>query len=192
MKKHKKKDKSYLKGIYYGIVPHSFCILFIVASIVGATFFTTLLRPLMLSSLFFYGLIAVSLIFASIGVIFYLKQSKLLSFKGIRFKWRYLTLLYGLTIGVNLLFFFFIFPLVSNIGGIQGNFDSQITLRVDIPCSGHAPVILDELRNNGFEGKYLWHQMADGFEVYFNSDFQSIEDILKQDVFNYFAAEIVN
>ncbi|MFT4311393.1 MAG: hypothetical protein ACMXX7_02095 [Candidatus Woesearchaeota archaeon] len=192
-RKSKLKNNSYLTGIYYGLLPHSICIIFIIASIIGATFFTNLLRPLMLSTAFFYGLVIISILFATIGAFFYLRQNKLLSLKGIKFKWRYLSLLYGLTIGVNLLLFLFIFPLVSNIGGSIGEqFDSQVTLKVDIPCSGHAPLILSELRNNGFEGKYLMYEMADGFEVYFDSSTQSLDDILDLDVFNYFATEIMS
>lgn len=193
MKNKKKKDNSYLSGIYYGVLPHTVCIVFIIASILGATFFTSLLRPLMLSSAFFYGLILISFIFATIGALFYLKQNKLLSVKGVFFKWRYLSLLYGFTIGINLILFLFVFPMISNMGsGDLSGFDSKVILKVDIPCSGHAPLILDELRKNGFGSRYLMYDMADGFEVYYNSNYQSIEDILSVDVFNYFRAELVN
>ena len=192
--KNKTKNKGILEGLYYGLIPHTFCILFIIASVIGATFFTNLLRPLMLSTNFFYGLIVLSIVFATISAIFYLKKNNLLSIKGAVFKRGYLGLLYSITIFVNLAFFLVIFPAFSNFGGpgVPDNFDAQTTLKVDIPCSGHAPLILNELRDSGFSGKYLGFEMADGFVVYYDSTTHTPQDILNLEVFQYFSAEVVN
>ncbi len=194
--KQKKRNKNtgLMQGLYYGLIPHTFCILFIIASVLGATFFTTLLRPLMLSTNFFYGLIILSLVFATISAVFYLKKNNLLSLKGVVFKRGYLGLMYSITIFVNLLFFLVIFPAFSNVGsgGIPETYDQSVVLKVDIPCSGHAPLIINELNAAGVFGKYLGFDMADGFEVYYDSDTHTTLDILELEIFQYFSAEIVS
>ena len=93
----------FLKGLGYGLMPHIFCIAFVVFTVLGSTVATTLLRPLMLNSYFFYLLIALSFAFATISAIIYLKRDGTLSFMGMKRKWKYLTILYGTTVSVNLL-----------------------------------------------------------------------------------------
>ncbi len=87
--KETKKEKGVLKGILYGLAPHTFCIAFIVFTVLGATTATALLKPLLLNPYFFYILIGLSFIFATISAIFYLKRNGILSFPGIKKKWRY-------------------------------------------------------------------------------------------------------
>jgi len=160
-----------LEGAIYGLLPHTGCIAFIAASILGATFLMDLFKPLLMSRYFFYGLIVVSFVFATASAAIYLKNNGLLSTKGIVKKWKYLLTMYSSTIGVNVLFFFFIFPMLANVSSAQippasgqqqmanGQLDSSIgaaeqgsalstlTLKVDIPCSGHAPLISNEVKS---------------------------------------------
>ena len=81
-----------------------------------------------------------------------------MSFQGAKRKWKYLLILYGTTIFVNLLFFMVIFPYLANLNRVQSSAFieaiplSSITLKVNIPCPGHAPLIITELKKiNGVE-----------------------------------------
>ncbi len=49
-----KKPKGLLQGILYGLIPHTGCIAFILASIFGLTFAASLFRPLLAKAYFFY------------------------------------------------------------------------------------------------------------------------------------------
>ena len=66
-KKEEKKNRGVLNGILYGLTAHSFCILFIVLTILGATTLTTILRPLFMSRYFFHILVLIAAIFATTG-----------------------------------------------------------------------------------------------------------------------------
>jgi len=121
--KETKKEKGFLKGILYGLAPHTFCIAFIIFTILGTTAATAFLKPLLLNRYFFYILIALSFCFATASAAIYLKRNKILSFRGIKRKWGYLSMLYGTTIFVNLLLFMVIFPQVANL-----NFNSAAQL----------------------------------------------------------------
>ena len=94
------------KGIFYGLVPHIGCIAFLLGSVVGVAFLMNTFRPLLMNRYIFHFLIVLSLIFATFSSLVYLKKNDLLSFSGIKYKWKYLTTMYGFTIGINLLLFF--------------------------------------------------------------------------------------
>ena len=113
--KETKKEKGFLKGILYGLAPHTFCIAFIIFTVLGVTTATTLLKPLLLNPYFFYILIGLSFGFATISAIIYLQRNGILSFQGIKRKWKYLSILYGITISVNLILFTVIFPITANL-----------------------------------------------------------------------------
>jgi copper chaperone CopZ len=118
-----KTEKSSIKqGIIYGLIPHTGCIAFILASVLGVTVATELFKPLLLNPYFFYILILISFIFATISAIIYMKKQGFITFnkgeggleigfspEGIKRKWKYLSTLYETTIGVNLLLFMIIF-----------------------------------------------------------------------------------
>ncbi|MFA5931314.1 MAG: heavy-metal-associated domain-containing protein [archaeon] len=168
--KNSETKKTIFQGILYGLIPHIGCIGFLIASILGVTFAAELFKPLLKNSMFFYGLIGLSLVFATISSAFYLKKNELLSVKGIKKKKGYLAALYGTTIGVSLLFLFVIFPMLTsasfgsdqlssspqlvsqnNLTGtnsltIQNNSLQSITIEVQIPCAGHTPLIVSELK----------------------------------------------
>jgi len=194
----KDKKKGFINGIYYGLVPHTFCILFIIGAVLGATFLTTLFKPLLMSRNFFYILIALSFGFATISALLYLKRNNCLCASGARKRWKFLSILYATTIAVNLLFFFAIFPAVANIGTASAASAeevndlpelSKLTLDVDIPCSGHAPLIIGELKT--IEGvkdvKYVYGK----FEVYYDSP-ATKEKILALDVFKEYPATVLD
>jgi len=187
------KDKGILKGIAFGIIPHTGCILFIIAAIFGATLATTFFKPFLMNKYFFFGLIALSLLFATLSAGFYLKKQSLLNFEGIKKKKGYLTIMYGLTIAINLLLFLFIFPLLANVGASSGDFNSDdlnsFKIKVAIPCSGHALLITDELKIAGAEN--VLYEFPNYFIVSYNSSKISKEGLLSLDVFKEYKATIV-
>ena len=201
-----KETKGVWSGILYGLLPHTFCILFIVFTILGMTAATAVLKPLLLNAYFFYLLIALSLIFATISATIYLKHNKVLSLRGIKDKWKYLSVLYGVTIFINLILFMVIFP-------ITANFDPEVpfttaiftafgrgipllsepgflALRVDIPCPGHALLIVREIRSiNGVEA--VRFKFPNIFDVDYDPEKTSKIQMLSLDVFNAFKATAI-
>ncbi len=200
-----KKDST-IKGITYGLIPHIGCIGFIIASIIGATTLITLFKPLMMNRYFFYILILISLGFAAISSIFYLRKHSELNWAGIKENKGYLSTMFGLTLGINLLLFFVIFPLTANIT-IDETLDTtqlagagtdtqasmeQISLKVSIPCPGHAPLISNELKTlSGV--KNIKYSFPDKFNVDYDSTQTTREDIFGLEVFkSYPALELSN
>jgi copper chaperone CopZ len=215
-----KTEKSSIKqGIIYGLIPHTCCIAFIIASILGVTVATQFFKPLLLNPYFFYILIAISFIFATISAIIYLKRQGFITFnkakdgleisfspEAIKRKWKYLSTLYGTTIGVNLLLFMIIFPLLANVSvspssatgafaGIASNENvdgiSSIRLKVDIPCPGHAPLISQELKSiNGVVG--VQFSFPNVFDVKYDSTKTSKQQILSLDMFKTYKATVLD
>ncbi len=136
----------FLSGLFYGVIPHCGCILFIVFAVLGAATASSFLRPLLVNRYFFHLLIALSLILAAFSTVLYLRKCGFLSFQGAAKKWKYLLVLYATVVAVNLLLFFAVFPYAANLktntlanGNAVFNYDrTKITLLVNIPCSGHA------------------------------------------------------
>lgn len=215
-----KPGKSSIKqGIIYGIIPHIGCIAFIITSVLGVTAATSFFKPLLLNPYFFYILIAISFIFATISALVYLKRQGFIVFnKGadgleinfssnvMKRKWKYLSTLYGTTIGINLLLFMVIFPLMANVSistlpttgsavavADNGNDDglSLLKLQVDIPCSGHAPLISGELKTiNGVVG--IQFNFPNIFNVKYDSTKTSKEKILSLEIFKTYKATVLD
>lgn len=188
------KGKNALKGIMYGIIPHIGCILFIVAAVLGATVLMQFFRPLLMNRNIFYYLILISLGFATLSSFFYLRRCQSLSWRGIKSKKGYLSIMYGSTIGINLILFMIIFPMVANLTGnvsaeeISGL--SMLTMTVDIPCPGHAPLISNEVQTiEGVEGSE--YSFPNKFEVYYDSLQTSKNEILSLEVFEEYTAEVL-
>ncbi len=227
------KKSGALSGIVYGLVPHAGCIAFIAASILGVTVATEFFKPLLLNPYFFYGLIALSLVFATLSAALYLRKNGHLSAAGAKRSWKYLSVLYGSTLAVNLLLFMVIFPLAANFAfapsanavdayqppesGACGLQDAQatlsaacaagvsgagaalqtqtvlakLTLQVDIPCPGHAPLISGELKK--LPGvRSVTFRFANFFDVEYDSSKTTQADILGLDVFKTYKATVVN
>jgi len=204
------KGQGLLWGLFYGLVPHTFCILFIVFSIVGATVATSFVRQMLFIPYLFQLIVALALVFATVSAVLYLHRNGLLSWAGVRRKWRYLGVMYGTTLAINVLLFWFVFPAVANLGlpsvsaapasismpaqkgpsQVDPANLSEITLRVEIPCSGHAPLIIGEIRNvPGVQStKY---ESPDLFRVNYDKTATSVGRILAQDVFRSFPATVI-
>jgi len=104
--------------------------------------------------------------------------------------------MYGITLGVNLLLFLVIFPLLANTGGITGSAvgvassPAVINLEVDIPCPGHAPLVTNELKSLGVDA--VSFSFPNTFEIGYNPSKVSRQDILSIDVFESYPATITS
>jgi copper chaperone CopZ len=197
-----KENKGLISGIIYGLIPHAGCIAFIIASVLGVTAATEFFKPLLLNPYFFYILIALSFTFATISSGLYLRKNDLLSSNGVKKKWKYLSTMYGSTIGINLLLFMLIFPLLANvstaspttgnlIGASSLNNLSSIKLQVDIPCSGHAPLISDEIKKlDGISS--VQFNLPNAFDVSYDSSKTSKQQILSLEIFKTYKATVLS
>ncbi len=184
-------NKGFSRGFIYGIFPHFPCFIFIISSILGVTFSASIFRQILTNRYFFYWLIIFSFILASISALICLKREKKLSWQGIKKRRKYLLTLFGTTMGINLLLFMIVFPLAANlIGRNIGSNGNSIILRVDIPCPGHASLVINELKN--LDGVLnIKFNFPNVFEINFNSELISREKILSLDIFKNFQAEII-
>jgi copper chaperone CopZ len=104
-------------------------------------------------------------------------------------------------VAVNLLLFMVVFPLAANLKQPSGltasameeiNNQGQkenITLEVQIPCSGHAPLITEELNKiNGI--KSIQFRLPNLFDITYDSGKTSKEKILSLEIFNTYKATI--
>ncbi len=185
------KSSATRQGLLYGLLPHAGCIVFILASVLGASFFMNLLRPLMMSASFFYALIFISFIFATISALIYLRRNGFLNFDGVRRQKKYLATLYTITIGINLALFLVIFPLSANFAAASSSTateDSEVfDMEVTIPCSGHAPLIINEV--GALEGvQNVRYSFPYNFEVTYDVEVTSPQKILEAEIFEEFPA----
>jgi Cu+-exporting ATPase len=186
------------QGIIYGLIPHIGCIAFIIGSVLGVTVLTQLFRPLLLNPYFFDILIALSLGFATLSSALYLRRNGLLSTAGAKRKWKYLSTMYGSTVGINLLLFLVIFPLLANVsfaaptGNLLAlNGLSSLKLQVDIPCSGHATLISGDLKTiDGVVG--VQFSLPNIFDVKYDPSKTSQQQILALDVFKTYKATVLD
>jgi len=190
------------QGIVYGLVPHIGCIAFIIGSVLGVTVLTQFFRPLLLNPYFFDYLVALSLGFATLSSALYLRRNGLLSSSGAKRKWKYLSTMYGSTIGINLLLFLIIFPLLANVSfaaptgsvlALSGGANSlaSLKLQVDIPCSGHATLISGDLKTiDGVIG--VQFSLPNIFDVTYDSSKTSEQQILALEVFKTYKATVLS
>lgn len=204
-----KKTRLPLKqAIIYGILPHLGCIGFIIASILGATIFIEIFKPFLMNPFFFHILILVSFLFATIASVFYLNSQKMLNVEGIKRKKNYLAVMYSITIGVNILLMFLVFPMLANIdtgvfatttqganlsAGIQTQSNNQLqifTIEVDIPCPGHASLITGEVKKvSGVSGvRFL---LPNKFEIAYTEELTK-NRVMALEVFKTYPAKIVS
>ncbi len=182
-------------GVLYGLIPHVFCIGFVVFSVAGATAATVVFRKLLLVPYFFSVLVAISFVFATISAAVYLKKNNCFCLAGIKDKWKYLTTLYAFTILANLLMFFVVFPLAANAGAAkamsQNSQLADLSISVAIPCSGHASLIISELKKD--EGvaavKFI---LPNDFQIKYDSQKTSPQAIASLKVFKTYKATINN
>ena len=187
------KHKGLWQGIIYGTIPHIGCIMFIVGSVLGVTILMKYFRPLLMNRYFFHYLIVISLGFATLSSILYLRKNKSLSWEGIKRKKGYLYIMYGSTVGINLVLFLLVFPYLANVtGGVIGSTDdlSMLKISVDIPCPGHAPLISSEVKTIvGVKGSE--YSFPNDFEVYYDSSETTKKEILGLEVFEEYPATVL-
>jgi len=186
-------SKGISSGIFYGLFPHSFCIAFVVFSIIGAVTAAAFLKRFLLIPNFFYFLVLFSLILATVSSVIYLKKSNCICISGIRKKWKYITTLYLSTIMANALMFFVVFPALANItqknATILGESSANFSLSVQIPCTGHAPLIIDEIKkDNGVQ--FVEFNTPDIFKIKYNPNETSPEKIASAEIFKTYEATI--
>lgn len=185
-----KENQTFMQGLIYGLVPHIGCIGFIAFTIIGATTAMNFFKPLLMNRYFFHILILISLGFATLSSTIYLKQNGLLSWKGVKKKRQYLMVMFGTTISINLILFLVIFPVLANVNGDTGSTEGLATfrLKVDIPCPGHAPLIIDELKTVQGVGsvKYVF---PDYFDVYYDASQTTKEEMMNIEVFTPYPCE---
>jgi hypothetical protein len=193
-----KKDnskKGLLAGILYGLIPHSFCLAFILFSVVGATVATAFLKKFLLIPYLFPMLVILSIILATTSSLIYLKRTNCLCAQGLKDKWKYITILYSSTILVNLLIFFLIIPMVVNINPvkatIQGEQSAKMSLNVNIPCSGHASLIIDELKKDSAVQSVKF-ALPSNFEINYDPQKTSPEKIAQIEIFKTYPATVIN
>lgn len=180
------------KGILFGLLPHSFCLAFIVFSSFGVVSATSFFRGWLLNPYFFPILVIVSFALSLLSSGLYLWQNQSLSLSGLKNHSRYLTILIVSIVSINLLFFLVVFPIAANFSFKNTNNISQagllnLTLQIKIPCSGHAPLIIDELGKSPgvIDVKY---RFPNYFDIKYSSE-TSAEKIFKLPIFKSFPAE---
>lgn len=188
------KKKSFLQGAVYGLIPHTGCIAFVVASILGVTVAVDFFKPFLMNPYFFYILVAISLAFATLSSVLYLRKNGFLSLTGAKRKWKYLSIMYTSTVGVNVLFFLVLFPLLANVSASPAQVfttgeSSTLLLEVDIPCPGHAPLISEELKSlNGIIR--IQFTSPNTFDVDYDPAKVTKEEILSLEVFKVYKATV--
>jgi len=194
-----KSKNGLLQGIFYALVPHTICIAFLIGSILGVTLLMQFFKPLLMNRYFFYALIAISLMFATLSAALYLRRNGLLSALGAKKKWKYLTGMYGSTVGINLALFLLVFPMLANASpnipggalGEQAPYVSTVRMSVDIPCSGHAPLITSELKTiSGVLG--VQFSFPNIFEVTYDNTKTDRDQMMALDVFREYPANVLS
>jgi len=206
----KREKAGFWSGILYGLLPHTFCIGFIVFTVLGVTLAAGFMRQLLLARSFFYILIGLSLALTTLSATLYLRRVGKLSWAGAQSKWRYLSIMYGTSIGVNVLLFAVIFPAVANLNLVtpvaaaapasvssavaapaQQVADASVKLAVNIPCTGHAPLITGELK--GVAGvKNVSFKAPNVFTVSYDPSRTSVGQMTSLAVFKEYRAVILS
>ncbi len=205
------RGKGFLAGLAYGVLPHTFCILFIALSIIGATAATSLVKRVLYLPYLLPLLVGASLLFATLSALLYLHRNGMLSVAGMIARWRYLSILYGTTIAVNLLMFAVVLPAAARVdvraaGPSASGYLEQSTrdpavlaeataptdtvrLGVAIPCPGHAPLIVSEVES--LDGVLAVRYIGGSdFVVRYDPAKLRVDDILALEVFRAFRAVV--
>ncbi len=199
------KGNGFLQGLLYGLIPHIGCIAFVIGSILGVTVLMQFFKPVLMNRYFFHILILVSLLFATLSSMVYLRRNGLLSWGGAKRRWKYLAIMYGSTIGINLILFVGIFPLLANVSttsitgnaitgaavGLDGSSGlSTLKIAVDLPCPGHAPLVTEDLKTlQGLGG--VQFSFPNVFDIKYDPAKTSKAEILGLGVFRSFPATVL-
>lgn len=161
-------------GLISAIIPHVGCIAFIIITLLGISAGSVFLKKFILASWSFPALVFLSFVIAGISASFYLKRNCCVN------KTKYISILLGSVLVVNGFLFYVAFPWVANQNGksteLQGVSLSEMKVKVGIPCSGHASLIVDELKKSGVTE--VTYNTPDEFDIKYNQEKISKEDIL--------------
>lgn len=188
----KRSAGGFWRGLASGIIPHFFCILFIIFTLLGSVVGASVAKKFLLIPHFFLFLVILSFIFATVSAWLYLRRKSCCSAKGIKGNWKYLSLLYSTTLIINLAFIYFIFPAFASTNNndqaiAQKTMDS-FAIKVDIPCSGHASLITSELKTiKGVSG--ISYVPLSTFEISYDPSMTDPEAILSLEIFKTYPAK---
>lgn len=184
------KKKGLIQGLIYGTIPHIGCIGFIIFSLLGVTILSSVFKPLMMKAYFFYLMVGISLIFATFSAFLYLRKHDY----DIKNNKGYLSILYGSTIAISLILYLFVFPLVSASVASTGNAvsgNSDLKIKVAIPCEGHASLITGEI--NKLTGiNSVQFTSPNIFNINYDSSKTSQQEILGLEIFREYSPKIMN
>lgn len=185
-----KRKGGFLNGVFYGLIPHIGCILFFIFAVLGTTAISSFFRDFLLSKNSFYWLIALSFILAAISSVLYLLKNKSFNLIGIKNNKNYLFTLFSGVILTNILFFFVIFPMSANLNFAKNQnpvFSSTISITTDIPCSGHAPLVISDLEKINGVG-VVKYKFPNSFDISYNPEILNKDVILSAEILKIFKA----
>ncbi|MFA5109562.1 MAG: hypothetical protein WC458_03390 [Patescibacteria group bacterium] len=181
--------KGFGRGLFYGLIPHVFCIAFLVLSLIGAAGGAALAKKFLLIPYFFLFLMIISLLLATLTAFFYLKKNSCCDVQGIRSRRKYLFTLYAATIVTNILVAYVIIPAftVRPTKAVEnsGKQLARTAINVQLPCPGHAPLIIDEVRKSGGV-ETVTFQLPDAFQISYDPQITSPEKLAALEIFKTF------
>jgi hypothetical protein len=188
-----KKNVGFFNGILYGVLPHTFCIAFILFSVIGSVTAVSFLKKFLIIPYFFTFLVIVSFLLATFSAFIYLRKTDCLCLSGIKRKWKYLVILYLTMILINVALFVFVFPAMANINSANvpnvKEYNANLSIVVEIPCSGHASLIVDELKKNSGVGQVIF-KMPNIFNIKYDPAKTSSESIFSTEIFKTYRARL--
>ena len=97
-------------------------------------------------------------------------------------------MLFSTTIITNAILLLVVFPVTAKLQNQTAKIVEQnhtVSLTVDIPCSGHAPLIIDELKKENGVGAIAF-EFPSTFKVVYNPELTSPEKIRALKIFQTF------
>jgi hypothetical protein len=157
--------------------------------LIGAVGGAALAKRFLLIPHFFLFLTVLSLVSATLAAFFYLRKNGCCNRRDIKKKYKYLLTLYSVTILTNILVAYLIIPALASGPGRQkddgSNRLSVANVEVQIPCPGHAPLIISELEKvSGVEE--ISFQTPRTFEIAYDPQEISLESIEAAEIFKTF------
>jgi hypothetical protein len=131
---------------------------------------------------------------ATISIYIYLRKTCGCGKDEIKRRWKYITLVYSTTLIVNLIFFYGLIPVLANINlkkdvTVQQEL-TEISLEVGIPCTGHAFLIIDEIKKcDGVNS--VEFILPNIFKVQYEAEQSVLEKIKTLEIFKDFKMSIL-
>jgi hypothetical protein len=176
------------RGFLFGLIPHTVCLSFLVFSVLGATGAMVVAKELLMVPHLFVWVFLSSSGFAAVASLLYLRKTKMLSWRGAASKWKYLASVFVATIATNLFFIQILFPAAVNLQRPTEAMAAdlaEVTLVAEIPCTGHAALIIDEVKNDPGVADVLFRSPG-VFVIRFDAAATSPEQIRNLEIFQAF------